>query len=86
MIEAVINYNDVNDEFRRINDILGILKYKYKNINIRYKKVRKENELFVIINNEKLDCNQSLGFYMQTIEHILNNKTSTIFLDEKDCY
>ncbi|WP_281818867.1 hypothetical protein [Brachyspira pilosicoli] len=86
MIEAVINYNDVNDEFRRINDILGILKYKYKNINIRYKKVRKENELFVIINNEKLDCNQSLGFYMQTIEHILNNKTPTIFLDEKDCY
>lgn len=86
MIEAVINYNDVNDEFRRINDILGILKYKYKNINIRYKKVRKENELFVIINNEKLDCNQSLGFYMQIIEHILNNKTPTIFLDEKDCY
>ncbi|SUW04331.1 hypothetical protein [Brachyspira pilosicoli] len=72
MIEAVINYNDVNDEFRRINDILGILKYKYKNINIRYKKVRKENELFVSINNEKLDCNQSLGFYMQTIENILN--------------
>lgn len=86
MIEAVINYNDVNDEFRRINDILGILKYKYKNINIRYKKVRKENELFVSINNEKLDCNQSLGFYMQTIEHILNNKTATIFLDEEDCY
>lgn len=86
MIEAVINYNDVNDEFRRINDILGILKYKYKNINIRYEKVRKENELFVIINNKKLDCNQSLGFYMQTIEHILNNKTPTIFLDEKDCY
>lgn len=86
MIEAVINYNDVNDEFRRINDILGILKYKYKNINIRYKKVRKENELFVSINNEKLDYNQSLGFYMQTIEHILNNKTATIFLDEEDCY
>lgn len=72
MIKAIIHYNDADDEFRRMHDILGVLKYKYKNINIRYKKVRKENELFVSINNEKLDCNQSLGFYMQTIEQILN--------------
>lgn len=86
MIKAIIHYNDVDDEFRRMHDILGVLKYKYKNIDIRYKKVKNQNELFVTINNEKLDCNQSLGFYMQTIEHILNNKTPTIFLDEKDCY
>ena len=67
-IKAIINYNDVNDEFRRMNDILGILKYKYKNINVSYKKVRKKNELFVTINNEKLDCNHSLVFYMQAVE------------------
>ncbi|WP_176720592.1 hypothetical protein [Brachyspira hampsonii] len=48
MIKAIINYNDVNDEFRRMNDILGILKYKYKNINVSYKKLKKKNELFVI--------------------------------------
>ena len=72
MIKAIIHYNDVDDEFRRMHDILGILKYKYKNIDIRYKKVKNQNELFVTINNEKLDCNQSLGFYMQTIEQILN--------------
>ena len=72
MIKAIIHYNDVDDEFRRMHDILGVLKYKYKNINIRYKKVKNQNELFVTINNEKLDCNQSLGFYMQTIEQILN--------------
>lgn len=72
MIKAIIHYNDVDDEFRRMHDILGVLKYKYKNIDIRYKKVKNQNELFVTINNEKLDCNQSLGFYMQTIEQILN--------------
>lgn len=72
MIKAIINYNDVNDEFRRMNDILGILKYKYKNINVSYKKVRKKNELFVTINNERLDCNHSLEFYMQAVENILN--------------
>ena len=72
MIKAVINYNDVNDEFRRMNDILGVLKYKYKNINVSYKKVRKKNELFVTINNERLECNHSLEFYMQAVENILN--------------
>ena len=72
MIKAVINYNDVNDEFRRMNDILGVLKYKYKNINVSYKKLKKKNELFVTINNERLDCNHSLEFYMQTVENILN--------------
>ena len=61
-IKAIINYNDVNDEFRRINDILGVLKYQYKNIDISYNKIiskgrrdGKKNELFVTINNEKLD-------------------------------
>ena len=72
MIKAVINYNDVNDEFRRMNDILGILKYKYKNINVSYKKLKKKNELFVTINNERLECNHSLEFYMQAVENILN--------------
>lgn len=72
MIKAIINYNDVNDEFRRMNDILGVIKYKYKNINVSYKKVRKKNELFVTINNERLDCNHSLEFYMQAVENILN--------------
>ena len=42
MIKAVINYNDVNDEFRRMNDILGVLKYKYKNINVSYKMMSSE--------------------------------------------
>ena len=75
MIKAVINYNDVNDEFRRMNDILGVLKYQYKNIDIGYNKIipkvrrnGKKNELFVTINNEKLDCNHSLEFYMQAVE------------------
>ena len=72
MIKAVINYNDVNDEFRRMNDILGVLKYKYKNINVSYKKLKKKNELFVTINNERLECNHSLEFYMQAVENILN--------------
>ncbi|MEI0493773.1 hypothetical protein R4J17_15150 [Brachyspira intermedia] len=72
MIKAIINYNDVNDEFRRMNDILGILKYKYKNINVSYKKVRKKNELFLTINNERLESNHNLGFYMQAVENILN--------------
>ena len=72
MIKAIINYNDVNDEFRRMNDILGILKYKYKNINVSYKKVRKKNELFITLNNERFECHHSLGFYMQAIENILN--------------
>lgn len=72
MIKAIINYNDVNDEFRRMNDILGVLKYKYKNINVSYKKLKKKNELFVTINNERLECNHSLEFYMQAVENILN--------------
>ncbi|WP_297207739.1 hypothetical protein [uncultured Brachyspira sp.] len=72
MIKAVINYNDVNDEFRRMNDILGVIKYKYKNINVSYKKLKKKNELFVTINNERLECNHSLEFYMQAVENILN--------------
>ncbi|PPS20599.1 hypothetical protein [Brachyspira murdochii] len=79
MIKAIINYNDVNDEFRRMNDILGILKYKYKNINVSYKKVipkarssEKKNELFLTINNERLECHHNLGFYMQAVENILN--------------
>ena len=72
MIKAIINYNDVNDEFRRMNDILGVLKYKYKNINVSYKKLKKKNELFVTINNERLECNHSLEFYMQSVENILN--------------
>ena len=71
-IKAIINYNDVDDEFRRMNDILGILKYKYKNINVSYKKLKKKNELFVTINNERLECNHSLEFYMQAVENILN--------------
>ena len=72
MIKAIINYNDVNDEFRRMNDILGVIKYKYKNINVSYKKLKKKNELFVNINNERLYCNHSLEFYMQAVENILN--------------
>ncbi len=28
MIKAIIHYNDVDDEFRRMHDILGVLKYK----------------------------------------------------------
>lgn len=72
MIKAIINYNDVNDEFRRMNDILGILKYKYKNINVSYKKVKKKNELFLTINNERLESNHNLGFYMKAVENILN--------------
>lgn len=72
MIKAIIHYNDVDDEFRRMHDILGVLKYKYKNIDIRYKKVKNQNELFVTINNEKLDCHHGLEFYMQTVEYILN--------------
>ncbi|MDA0087605.1 hypothetical protein [Brachyspira hyodysenteriae] len=75
MIKAIINYNDVDDEFRRMNDILGVLKYQYKNIDISYNKIiprvcrnGKKNELFVTINNEKLDCNHSLGFYIQAVE------------------
>ncbi|ANN64607.1 hypothetical protein SZ47_12435 [Brachyspira hyodysenteriae] len=72
MIKVIINYNDVNDEFRRMNDILGVLKYKYKNINVSYKKLKNKNELFVTINNERLECNHSLEFYMQAVENILN--------------
>ena len=75
MIKAIINYNDVNDEFRRMNDILGVLKYQYKNIDIGYNKIipkvrrnGKKNELFVTINNERLECNHSLEFYMQAVE------------------
>lgn len=71
MIKAIINYNDVNDEFRRMNDILGMLKYQYKNIDISYNKAKK-NELFVTINNERLECHHNLGFYMQAVENILN--------------
>ncbi|MEI0797558.1 hypothetical protein R4Q14_04420 [Brachyspira intermedia] len=79
MIKAIINYNDVNDEFRRMNDILGVLKYKYKNIDIKYNKVipkarkgEKKSELFVSINNERLESNHNLGFYMKAVENILN--------------
>ena len=57
MIKAIIHYNDVDDEFRRMHDILGVLKYKYKNIDI---------------SNEKLDCHHGLEFYIQTVEYILN--------------
>ena len=32
MIKAIINYNDIKDEFRRMNDILGVLKHQYENI------------------------------------------------------
>ena len=74
MIKAVINYNDVNDEFRRMNDILGVLKYKYKNIDVSYKKVKNKNELFVSINGEKLDCNHTLDFYMNAVENILSRE------------
>lgn len=72
MIEAVIHYYDTDNEFRRINDIFGILKHQYKNIVIKYKKRKNKSKLFVTINDEKLDCNQPLGFYMQTVENILN--------------
>lgn len=72
MIEAVIHYYDTDNEFRRINDIFGILKHQYKNIVIKYKKRKNKSKLFVTINNEKLDSNHPLGFYMQTIENILN--------------
>ncbi|MEI0479235.1 hypothetical protein [Brachyspira pulli] len=78
-IKAIINYNDVNDEFRRMNDILGVLQYKYKNIDVSYNKVipkarkgEKKNELFVTINGEKLDCNHTLDFYMNAVENILS--------------
>lgn len=73
-IKAVINYNDVNDEFRRMNDILGVLKYKYKNIDVSYNKVKDKNELFVSINGEKLDCNHTLDFYMNALENILSRE------------
>ncbi|AGA66089.1 hypothetical protein BPP43_03995 [Brachyspira pilosicoli P43/6/78] len=72
MIEAVIHHYDTDNEFRRINDIFGILKHQYKNIVIKYKKRKNKSKLFVTINNEKLDCNYSLEFYMQTVENILN--------------
>ncbi|MDA0093440.1 hypothetical protein OFS02_14415 [Brachyspira hyodysenteriae] len=75
MIKAIINYNDVDDEFRRMNDILGMLKYKYKNIDVSYNKIiprvcrkGKKNELFLTINNERLECHHNLGFYMQAVE------------------
>ncbi|WPC36819.1 hypothetical protein PQQ32_07965 [Brachyspira hyodysenteriae] len=75
MIKAIINYNDADDEFRRMNDILGVLKYQYKNIDISYNKIiskarrgEKKNELFVTINNERLECHHNLGFYMQAVE------------------
>ena len=58
-----------------MNDILGVLKHQYENIDISYNKIiskgrrdGKKNELFVTINNEKLNCNHSLGFYMQAVE------------------
>lgn len=82
MIEAVIHYYDTDNEFRRINDIFGILKYQYKNIVIKYKKRKNKSKLFVTINNEKLDCNYSLEFYMQTVENILN-KDSKMQLKER---
>ncbi|MEI0595008.1 hypothetical protein [Brachyspira pilosicoli] len=72
MIEVVIHYYDTDNEFRRINDIFGILKHQYKNIVIKYKKRKNKSKLFVTINDEKLDCNQPLVFYMQTVENILN--------------
>ena len=71
-IKAIIHYNDVNDEFRRMNDILGVLQYKYKNIDVSYNKVKDKNELFVTINGEKLDCNHKLDFYMNALENILS--------------
>lgn len=71
MIKAIIHYNDINDDFIRIDDILGILKYKYKNIDISYKKIKKK-KLFITINGEKLDCNYSLDYYMQAVDNILN--------------
>ena len=71
-IKAIINYNDVNDEFRRMNDILGVLQYKYKNIDVSYNKVKNKNELFVSINGERLECNHKLAFYMNTVENILS--------------
>ena len=74
MIKTIINYNDVNDEFRRMNDILGVLKYKYKNIDVSYKKVKNKNELFVSINGERLDCNHTLDFYMNALENILSRE------------
>ena len=73
-IKAIINYNDVNDEFRRMNDILGVLKYQYKNIDISYNKVKDKNELFVSINGERLECNHKLAFYMNTVENILSKE------------
>lgn len=82
MIEAIIHYYDTDNEFRRINDIFGILKYQYKNIVIKYKKRKNKSKLFVTINNEKLDCNYSLEFYMQTVENILN-KDSKMQLKER---
>ncbi|WP_020003683.1 hypothetical protein [Brachyspira innocens] len=74
MIKVIINYNDVNDEFRRMNDILGVLQYKYKNIDVSYNKVKDKNELFVTINGEKLDCNHTLDFYMNEVENILSKE------------
>ena len=71
-IKAIINYNDINDEFRRMNDILGVLQYKYKNIDVSYNKVKNKNELFVSINGERLECNHKLAFYMNTVENILS--------------
>ncbi|MCZ9950994.1 hypothetical protein OFQ51_10050 [Brachyspira hyodysenteriae] len=32
----------------------------------------KKNELFLTINNERLECHHNLGFYMQAVENILN--------------
>lgn len=74
MIKAIINYNDINDEFERMNDILGVLQYKYKNIDVSYNKVKNKNELFVSINGERLECNHKLAFYMNTVENILSKE------------
>ena len=82
MIEVIIHYYDTDNEFRRINDIFGILKHQYKNIVIKYKKRKNKSKLFVTIDDEKLDCNQPLGFYMQTVENILN-KDSKMQLKER---
>ena len=65
--KVILCYNEKdNKEFRRIEDILNILKMKYE-IEIKYNKI-KENKLFIIIENRKLDVNHTLDFYINYIK------------------
>ncbi len=59
-------YDKENKEFKRIEDILNIIKIKYP-IQIEYNKI-KENKLFILIDNNKLDVNKKLDYYISYVE------------------